>query len=389
MQVQRESADPSTPSPGSGDFARAIVQTIRQPLIVLDERYRVVSANPAFYRHFGVPAEDTVGRLLWELGDRQWDEPALRELLSGVLAEHETVEDFEVRHEFQRLGPRVFLVNARQVSLEGEGYRFLLVAFEDVTERRRAERLLMRYTDQLRRSNRDLEEFAHAASHDLQEPLRKVRTFADRLVGSVDAAALDERQRLYLDRIEDATRRMQQRIDDLLDLARVARAEMRHEDVDLGAVATSVLRDLESAVAETSAEIDVGPLPGIEGDAAHLELVFQNLLANALKYREADAPPRVRIASSPAAAPDGDEREWISITVSDEGIGFEQQYAERIFRPFERLHGRTEYEGSGVGLSVCRRIVEAHSGRIRATGEPGEGATFEILLPTTQKELEG
>ena len=373
---------------GIEDYAWAVVQTIRQPLLVLDADLRVVSANPAFYRHFQTEPGETLGARVWKLGNGQWDIPALRSRLGRVLPADTVVEDFEVRHVFEHLGPRVLLLNARQVRRDERRFQLILLAFEDVTERLRAERAVERHASQLERSNRDLEEFAHAASHDLQEPLRKVRTFADRLVGSLDRDALDERQRLFLDRMQDAAARMQTRIDDLLVLARVSRRDPARGTVELGAVVGGVLRDLESTTAAAGATIEVGALPSIEADAAHLELLFQNLISNSLKYRNPAIPPAIRIAASPAEVPPGDDRRWTRITVADNGIGFEQQYAERIFRPFERLHGRGEYEGSGVGLSVCRRVVELHGGTITAAGRPGEGATFEILLPDTQHEPE-
>ena len=373
----------------AGFHARAVVETIRQPLLVLDSGFRVSSANRAFYRDFEVDPGSTIGAPFWELGGGQWDVPALRELLERVLAVDTVVEDFEVRDTFPGLGLRSFLVNARQVDLESEGEderddRLILLAFEDVTDRIRAQQALEHHARQLERSNRDLEEFAHAASHDLQEPLRKVRTFADRLAGSLGDAALDEKQRLYLDRMQDAAIRMQTRIDDLLVLARVSRQKSRRVPVDLDAVVAGVLRDLEGPVQESGAEIEVGSLPVVVADAAHMELLFQNLISNALKYREPDEPPRIRVRARPLEPPAGDDREWTRIEVTDNGIGFEQVYAEQIFRPFERLHGRGEYEGSGVGLSVCRRVVELHGGWIRARSAPGEGATFEIDLPNTQ-----
>lgn len=374
---------------GSEAYARAIVETIRQPLLVLDDRFRVLSANPAFYRHFRVDPSDVEGTELWALGNGQWDGPALRRLLTRVLETHEPVEDFEVRHEFESIGWREFLINARQVAREGTEYQLLLIAFEDVTERRRAERALREHTRQLERSNRDLEEFAHAASHDLQEPLRKVRTFADRFVASVETASLDDRQRLYLERMQDGAARMQKRIDDLLGLARVTRRQPDRESIDLNDAVDAAIAALETPIAEANATIEVGELPRIEADQAHMELLFQNLLSNAIKYRRPDVPPVVRVEGGPAQASDPHEqRPMVRILFSDNGIGFEQEYADRIFRPFERLHGRSEYEGTGVGLSICRRVVELHDGTISATSSPGEGATFEVRLPTVHRSRE-
>lgn len=364
-------------------YARAIVDTIRQPLIVLDRDDRVMSANPAFYRHFGATADQTEGETLWDLGGREWDVPALRRLIGELLEGGEPVEDFEVQHDFETLGRRFFLVNAREVAARPGQPPLVLVAFEDVTDARRARHEVQRYATRLERSNRDLEEFAHAASHDLQEPLRKVRAFTDRLVASLDRDALDEKQTMYVDRIVDAASRMQTRIDELLELARVSRVEPQRRPVDLGRTMERVLADLQERLEETGAAVQVDPLPTIDADEALMELVFQNLLANAIKYRKPEEPPSIRVIARALPATERAMAGWLELVFEDRGIGFDPVYADRIFRPFERLHGRGEYEGSGVGLSICRRVVEQHGGTIRADATPGEGARFTVRLPVS------
>lgn len=363
----------------SSTLAMAIVATVRQPLLVLAEDLRVVSANPAFYRQFLTEPESTIDVPLWELGNGQWDIPLLRGLLEDILEEHGVVEGFEVSHDFERLGHREFVLNARQVVLEQQQFRLVLVAFEDVTEQRAAQRAMQESAVQLRRSNRDLEEFAHAASHDLQEPLRKVRTFADRFVRSVDRASLSEQQQQFLERMHDAAGRMQTRIDDLLKLARITRVSPRRQVIAVEDVLKGVLRDLDTAIAAEGAVVDVGPLPDLEADPTLLALLLQNLVSNALKYRRPDVPPRIRIRSADVLDRTG--RPAAEITVTDNGIGFDPEYAERIFLPFERLHGSAEYEGSGVGLAISMRVAEAHGGTIHADGAPGRGATFTVVLP--------
>ena len=381
-------ADHSSVDPASaGELARAIAATIRQPILLLDETASVVFANTAFYRVFGLRGEETVGTVLWDLGDGQWNVQILRDALRGVGGSRADVEDVEVRHDSGRLGPRLFLVSARQVE-PYDSHRLTLLEVEDITEQRRLELALQRHMRQLERSNQDLEEFAHAASHDLQEPLRKMRTFANRLMDSMKETELTPRQHQYLERIEQAGQRMQLRIDDLLGLARVARRRPQHETVDLGELLERVLGDLESAIEGSGATFEIGALPLVEADAPSMELLFQNLVSNAIKYRKDEVAPAIRVAARTIPPPDLPGPEWTRITVSDNGIGFEEIYAERIFRPFERLHGRDEYEGSGVGLSICRRVVELHGGTITATAQPGAGATFEIEMPTLQREEE-
>lgn len=364
----------------NSDLAGSVLETMRQPLVILDERLIVRLVNDAFCRVFETTATEAVGRPIQDLEGGQWNSPILQTALDTVLGDQTTLTDIEIRLDVPRRGSRTFVMDARQVVVGDARSRLVLVAFDDVTERRRAELERDRYERRLERSNRDLEDFAHAAAHDLQEPLRKVRAFADRLERSFEDIPLDDRQREYLTRMREAAERMQTRIDDLLGLARVGRSEPKHDQLDLTKLVASVMQDLDRMITDTQSEVVTGPLPVIEGDASQLALLFQNLIANAIKYRKSGAGGRIEVTVA-AVEPD-----WVEIEVADEGIGFDPAYAERIFRPFERLHGRDEYEGSGVGLSICRRVAELHGGTITARGEPGRGAVFTIRLPVSQRE---
>ena len=240
---------------------------------------------------------------------------------------------------------------------------------------------LRRRTVALERSNRELEEFASVAAHDLQEPLRKVRAFSDRLVSSF-GDSLPEQGRSYLLRMHDASERMQQLIDDLLTLSRVTIGGVPFEPVSLNEVTGEVLEDLSMLVHETGAQVDVGDLPTLDADSAQMRELLQNLISNAIKYRRPDMPPMVTIT----ADGDGGSDDFCSFSVRDNGIGFDAKYAERIFLVFERLHGMGEYEGTGIGLAVCRKIVERHGGTITARSTPGEGSTFDVTLPRRHRE---
>ena len=365
-------------------FARAVFETIRQPMLVLSEDLRIEIANDAFHQAFDTTPPEVDGLPFAEVAEGALSMPELNE----VLAEGSRISGLELRRDFPRIGARIFAVDAARIAGEEPADRHLLVSLEDVTERRRAERERERYAREMERSNRDLEDFAHAASHDLQEPLRKVRAFADRLSRSFQDGQLDERQREYVERLHAATLRMQLRIDDLLRLARVSRATRKPEVLELSAIVAAVLGDMEGHIAEYGAIVDVGELPAIEADASQMELLFQNLVSNSLKYRKPEVPPEIRIASAALDPPPDDPRDWYEVTITDNGIGFDQAYAQQIFRPFERLHAQDEYEGSGIGLSVCRRVVEIHGGRIHANATAGQGATFTVQLPRVQNASE-
>lgn len=234
------------------------------------------------------------------------------------------------------------------------------------------------YAVELKRSNDELQSFASVASHDLQEPLRKIQAFGDRLKAT-NADALDERGLDYLERMQDAAGRMRDLINDLLAFSRVTTKARPCVPVDLGAIAHEVLLDLDVAIHEAGARVELGELPTVDADPMQMRQLIQNLLSNALKFRRPEGLPTVRIAGARR-----DDDSTVEITVSDNGIGFEQKYAERVFGVFERLHGRNAYDGTGVGLAICKKIAERHGGRMAVDSTPGEGSTFAITLPASQ-----
>jgi signal transduction histidine kinase len=227
--------------------------------------------------------------------------------------------------------------------------------------------------DDLARSNQELEQFAYVASHDLQEPLRKVASFSQ-LLQQRYSGQLDERADQYIEFAVDGARRMQDLINDLLAFSRVGRLEQPHGDVDCGELVERVRADLASSIEESDTTIEAGPLPTVRGDAGLLRLVFQNLVGNAIKFRR-DAPPVVRISA------ERDDGFW-QFRCEDNGIGIDAEYADRIFVIFQRLHPRSSYEGTGIGLAMCRKIVEYHGGRMWLDTEAArEGSAFCFTLP--------
>lgn len=253
---------------------------------------------------------------------------------------------------------------------------------QNIQKLQEAEKTLAAYAAELERNNSELQSFAYVASHDLQEPLRKIRTFGDRLQMN-HAAALDKRGVDYLQRMQNAAERMQVLIHDLLLFSRVTTQAKPLQTVSLQKIVGEVLSDLEVHIEEAHAQVQVGALPTLDADPTQMRQLFQNLLANALKFHKLDQPPVILVYSEKLVDNGRDPTCW-QITVADNGIGFEEKYAERIFTIFQRLHGRHDYEGTGVGLAICRKIVERHQGRITAHSQPGAGATFVITLPERQ-----
>jgi light-regulated signal transduction histidine kinase (bacteriophytochrome) len=242
-------------------------------------------------------------------------------------------------------------------------------------EAQKAEGMLRELTiinERITNSNRALEQFAYVTSHDLQEPLRKITAFGD-LLASSEAERLSDDGKDYVVRMQKAARRMSELINALLSLSRMSAEKEQATAVDLNALVAEILEDLEIAVANASAKVFVGSLPTIEGRPVQLRQLFQNLMGNALKFRREGVVHEIRVE----ARTEGKNR---VLSVSDNGIGVEPQYAERIFGIFQRLHGRNTFEGTGIGLSICQRVAANHGWGLKAVGRPNEGASFELNL---------
>lgn len=356
------------------ELAAAMVRTIREPLLVLDEALTVLTANPSFYRTFQLEPEQTVGHLLWRLGGHEWDIPELREQLGRILQGGSVVNDFQVETSFRDLGDRIMLVNARRIQREGDD--LILVAIEDVTDATLARREREALVEALERSNRELERFAYVASHDLQEPLRMISSYTE-LLQRRYGDQLDEKADKYIEYAADGARRMQTMIAGLLEYSRISQLDEDVEVVDLDEVMATVRRDLSIALEDAGGTLDVQPLPAVRGDRDRLAQVFRNLVSNAIKFR-GDAPPRIRVTCERA---DGRWR----IAVRDNGIGIDPEYFEQIFVVFKRLNPRRMYGGAGIGLALCRKIVEHHGGAMSVESEPGRGSTFYVILPILEE----
>ncbi|MFC1491577.1 ATP-binding protein [Nitrospinota bacterium] len=358
-------------------YAESIVETVREPLMVLDKEFRVLRANRSFFETFRVTSEESEERFLHELGNRLWDIPRLRELLEKVIPQNTQIVDFEVDHVFPAIGQKVMLLNARRIYREGNRTQMILLVIEDITERKRAEEALARHAQDLARSNADLEQFAYVASHDLQEPLRMVSGYvqllAKRYEGKLDSDA-DE----FIAFAVDGAARMQGLIQDLLAYSRVGSKGKEFEQTDCADVLGQATHNLRETVEAATAVVTSDELPTVNADASQLVQLFQNLIGNAVKFH-GEEPPRVHVS----AGRNGNE--WI-FSVRDNGIGIDPGHEERIFTIFQRLHTREDYPGTGIGLAICKRIVERHGGRIWVESAAGEGSTFSFTLPSVRSQ---
>lgn len=345
-------------------------------LIWSDGLYRILGKSPLDYTPSWSSFSDNV-----HLEDR----PAMRSFLVE-LKDTPKVSRLEYRIDID--DSVRYLAMVLKPAQENDAFQSnVLGTVIDITERKLYENQLKQYTSELKRSNEDLEQFAYVASHDLQEPLRKIRAFGDlasKNLTKSDAVRVD-----YIQRMQSAAARMQVLIEDLLLFSRVSRIANQSELVAMQSLMEEVLDDINEQIRREQAVVEVGPLPEIIGDRTQIRRLFQNLISNAIKFHKPEQRPVVSITGRVMRYTDIFKEykiavtpgEWACFAVKDNGIGFEEKYAEKIFNIFQRLHGRNEYEGTGIGLSICRKIVSNHQGHIVAQSQENAGAEFIVILP--------
>ncbi len=361
---------------------RLLAENMTDIILLQDPAGDVLYASPSCERVLGIDADALKGRNLFERLHPS-DEERLRRGAHQHMLEGKPYTQTIVRAR-REAGNFVWLeLASKPIYGEDGAVEHILASARDVTERIKAEEEASRSRSQLETRNRELQDFAYVASHDLQEPLRKIQAFSDLLEDDY-GHKLDEEGLGHIERIKDAAVRMSTLISDLLQFSRITTRGEPFSKIDLNEVIDGVLSDLEVAVSEADAEIVVEDLPEIEADALQMRQLFQNLIGNGLKFRQDGVRPRIRVAASISKSrtePRGGPSEVCRISVADNGIGFDAKYADRIFKPFQRLHHRRAYEGTGMGLAICRRIVERHDGALTVESAPDKGATFTVELP--------
>jgi two-component system, LuxR family, sensor kinase FixL len=373
------------------NLLRRIMDTIPDLIFVKDLQGRYTRDNLAHRRHLGIATEEEVaGKSNAQI---HGVELATRYTLDddAVLRGERTLID-AVEPGRTADGRLVWLETTKVPLVGPDGKSLGLVGVSsDITQRRADEEKLKHFAAALQRSNEELQNFASVASHDLQEPLRKIQSFGN-LLSARHAAQLGEQGTDYLKRMMDAAERMQTLIQDLLKLSRVTTRAQPFQQCNLGEILRGVLSDLEVKITSTGARVSTAGLGTIEADPTQMRQLFQNLVANALKFQTAGVRPEVLVTARIFENLHGElpqiphGAKLCEVQVKDNGIGFDPQFGEQIFSPFKRLHTRQEYEGSGIGLTVCRKITDRHHGRIVAQSTSGQGATFIVTLPVNQPE---
>ena len=369
------------------NFSDSIIANLREPFLVLDKSLKVITANNAFYKTFLVNKMETEGRLIYETGNNEWDIPDLRSMLEKALPEKTNIKDFEVRRSFSTIGERIMLLNAQEIIKESNAERLILVSIEDITEAQLARHILDEKNTALEKMNKELQSFAYEASHDLQEPLRKIRTFAAQILEK-ETENLSEKGKDYFHRMEDAAIRMHILIQDLLTFARITTTEQKFEKTDLNKLVEEVKEELKESVEEKGGIIEVHEMCEANIIPTQFRQLLINLVANSLKFSRPNTPPHITIKSAiikyrdPAKSGLSLNNLYCHISITDNGIGFEKEFSEKIFEVFQRLHGRKEYAGTGIGLAIVKKIVNNHKGIITATGKLNKGAKFDIYIPS-------
>ncbi len=362
------------------DRYRALLEAAPDAMVVVSELGEIVLLNAEAEEQFGYHRDELVGQ-------------QIRNIIPEGFAERLLADDLRSAEEAigQQIGTGIELSGLRKNGtefpieimlspLKTQGGLLITAAIRNISARKNDEAQLKATLAALARSNAELQAFTNLASHDLQEPLRKILTFAGRLETTEEG--LSERGADYLRRMCAATSRMQALIQNLLAYSRVTSTAEPLQRTSLQNIIADVLADLEVSIEKSGAVIETGPLPEIDCDAVQMRELFQNLVANAIKFSGATGPPAIRIESIPG--PSG----MRAISVTDQGVGFDLVHAEKIFGMFQRLHGREQFEGTGIGLAVCRKIAERHGGSITATSSPDDGTRFTLLIPACKRQSE-
>ncbi|WP_373522391.1 CheR family methyltransferase [Aquiflexum sp.] len=407
----------------SYDYSKAIISTLHEPLIVLDSGFRIKTSNDSFFRTFGLKNENIEGKILFELEEGEWNIPSLRELLEHIVPKDSSFINFKITHYFPRIGEKVFLLNANRIIQKSHGEQLILLSFNDITDTIRLqkkelevftkdiedskhysqelEKAVKERTRQLDHSNKSLEEknnelgkmnkeleaFAYVSSHDLQEPLRKIQTFADRILEK-ELSNLSPSGKTYFQHMQQSANRMQLLIEELLTFSSLNSAERKFETHQLEDIVKDVESELKEELENKHAVIELQEMCEVKVIPFQFRQLINNLIVNSLKFSNPKIPIKINISSKIEKLEEIKTMEHLThkyychITFSDNGIGFDQEYSKRIFEVFEKLHSKDEYPGTGIGLAIVKKVVDNHNGFINATSESNKGTIFDIYLPS-------
>ncbi len=382
-------------------YAESVISTILEPLVVLDKVLSIKSVNPAFIKKFNITEQEAVGKFIYEIKNNLFENSLMHSMLDHIISKKAELNDFELTLNLPPLGECVLLLNARLIFAEKIKEQLILLAFSDITERKISENRKKEFaeelevkvktrTQQLEQTNILLDQYTYTASHEFQEPLRKIITISN-LLKDIDNKSDPEEVKEYLNKTEGASVRMRKLIHDMLNFASVKNIVTLLVETDLNEIFKNILFDFELLIEEKNAQIIVGKLPNIEAVPFQMNQLFYDLISNALKFSKKSTPPVIEISSHKLTKEEmklypvlNPNLVYYEIIINDNGIGFDQKYSGQIFIMFQRLVTNVTYAGTGIGLAMCKKIVQTYHGEIFAKSIENIGATFHVILPTQQ-----
>lgn len=412
LQINQELLNKQQQINISKNYTEAIVATLREPIVVLDTNLRIKNINRAFSKKYNIEKQEATGKLIYEIQNHLFDNIPMRAMLEKVLPEKTQLDDYQISINLLPYGESIMLLNARQVTNETSKEQLILLAIEDITERRIIEKRLQVLSDgfetkvqertadllstnielensvkNLHDANVQLQEYAYVASHDLQEPLRKILMFISRILGMEEK--ISEEALNMLEKISKSSIRMNTLIKDLLAYSYLNNPDTLFVSTDLNVILANILIDFELLIEERNLNVKLGKLPVINAIPLQMNQLFYNLISNALKFSKNDnsvskieiSSRKLTIAQVKKYSTLDPDLPYCEIVIKDNGIGFDEQYKNKIFTIFQRLHNSDAYTGTGIGLSIGKKIVENHKGIIFSKSEENVGAEFHIILP--------
>ncbi|MFA9191598.1 CheR family methyltransferase [Flavobacterium sp. FZUC8N2.13] len=365
------------------DYAESIIKTIHEPLLIIDKHFTIKSANPAFYKLFKTTDIETEGRIFFEIGNSQWDILEFKNQITKVINNQEIIENFKVELICAGNGKKTMMVNARPLQNSIEG--LILIALNDSTDLLNANELLTVKNSEIQKYNNQLEKFTTAASNDLQEPLRKIHMFSKRIFDN--EKNMSESGRHDLERVQYLIVNLSQLINDVIDYSKVIFLEKKYIKTDLNSLLKKNIKDLKDVIIKKNAVVSVMSFPELNVIPNQIQQLFTNLITNSIKYSKEDVVPEIQIETQQPSSEEiieiggNPEIDYVKICVIDNGIGFDKGHESKIFEPFYRLHTNSYQKGSGLGLTLVKKIVANHRGFIKVISEINLGTTMVIYIP--------
>ncbi len=378
------------------EYAENIIATIRTPFVILDKKLHVLTVSHSFCDTYKVTQEETIGKLFYKLGNNQWNIPSLKKLLKDILPGKSEIKDFEVNHNFEKIGYKTMLLNAREVIRGENKHRLIFISIEDITLRQQTLKKLNQLNIELENRKNELQQVLYITTHDLRSPLVNIQGFNKELGASLEELnnLLEEIEipNTYKKRISElieeeipesmhfitsSSNKMDALLKGLLSLSRLGRQKVVFKDVDMNELMTSVIDNFEYEIIKNKVEVHISDLPQCIGDEFQLNQLFSNLLGNALKFFDSDRPGIINISGEKI-------NNYIKYKVQDNGIGIHPDHQDKVFELFHKLDPKKP--GIGLGMNIVKQIVEKHKGKIEVESEPGAGTKFIISLPIDGKD---